>query len=78
MGLNDIFPECERLHIPEPNGALHPAKYTFHQDGIELHVSSYPVAPWWKRLWRWIFGPRDIDPSALEDIEIDVSREIDD
>jgi hypothetical protein len=73
MGLNDIFPEYDRLHIPEPSdGVLHPAKYAFHQDRIELHISPHPVAPWWKRLWRWIF-PKPTENIVFWNGELDVT-----
>lgn len=41
-------------------------------DGIELRSAAHPWAPWYKRLWRWLVGPRDISQNALETVEIEI------
>lgn len=40
-------------------------------EGFSLNSASHPIAPWWRRLWLWIFH-RDINADSLETFEIDL------
>lgn len=42
-------------------------------DGIALTSISHPVAPWWQRLWMWLFH-RGIDLRTLETIDIEIKE----
>jgi len=42
-------------------------------DGIALTSTAHPVAPWYRRIWLWLRGPR-LSPDALETIEINIEE----
>jgi Phage protein (N4 Gp49/phage Sf6 gene 66) family len=41
-------------------------------DGIALISASHPVAPWYRRLWSWLFLRPRLSEGSLEDIEIEI------
>lgn len=40
-------------------------------DGVALFSVAHPQPSFWRRVWFWLFGPRDVRATALEPIELD-------
>lgn len=44
----------------------------FEPDGAPLFSTAHPTAPWWRRLFNWIFH-RDLNPKSLTTVEIEIA-----